>query len=71
MLLGLTDELGASFAVTFDESLEEPIDLRLERLFEGNQGSKAARGVPNRDIALFGESKKERLDRVASIARKT
>src|SRR5215207_5385551 len=70
MLLGLADKLGAGFAVAFDESLKESIDLRLECLFEGNQRSEAARGIPDRDIALFGEAKEERLDRVALQARK-
>ncbi len=70
VLLSLTDELRTGLAVASNVSLEKAIDLRLESLVEGHQGSKAPRFVTGRDVVLLGEAEEECLDRVAPQARK-
>jgi hypothetical protein len=62
VLLGLADELGARLAIGADEGFEEPIDLRLECLLEGDHRAMAAVVVVRRGVALLCQTEEERLD---------
>lgn len=69
VILGLADELGTGLAVASDECIEEAIDLSLESLLEGHQGSKTTRFVTGRGVAFLCEPEEECLDGVALQAR--